>query len=69
MKQTLTIDKMSCDHCVARVTAKLSQIAGVEDVAIDLEKAQAVVTTRQEHSQADYQQALDKTIYKVVDLS
>ncbi|MBM9832792.1 heavy-metal-associated domain-containing protein [Enterococcus faecalis] len=69
MKQTLAIENMSCDHCVARVTDKLSQLAGVDQILVDLEKAEAVITTSQAYSQQDYQDALAKTIYKVTAVS
>nr|WP_307122096.1 cation transporter [Streptococcus moroccensis] len=65
MKQILTIENMSCDHCVARVTEKLSQLAGVEQVVVDREKGEAGVSTAEAYTQEDYQDALAKTIYKV----
>lgn len=66
MKQILTIENMSCDHCVARVTDKLSQLAGVDQVAVDLEKGEATVSTTEAYTQEEYQDALAKTIYKVI---
>jgi len=35
---------MTCDHCVAAVTAEVSAVAGVDSVAIDLASGQLTVT-------------------------
>lgn len=40
----IPIGGMSCQHCVKSVTGKLSGMAGVESVAVDLQKGQATVT-------------------------
>lgn len=47
------VPDVSCEHCVAAITKELSQIAGVEDVEVDLEskrvtvRAAATVTDQQ----------------------
>lgn len=69
MKQTLTVENMSCQHCVARITDKLSQLPEVTDVAVDLDKGQVVVDTTKAYSQSDYQEVLTKTIYKVTSVA
>ena len=38
---TVKIKGMSCQHCVASVTKALSQIEGVTDVRVNLEKGEA----------------------------
>jgi copper chaperone len=43
MKKTLSIEGMSCDHCVNRVKNALSEVAGVSSVEVDLAKKSAVV--------------------------
>ena len=35
---------MSCEKCVARVTASLQSVAGVRDVNVNLDQSLAVVT-------------------------
>ena len=40
----LNVTGMSCNHCVNSVTRALSEIAGVENVEVDLSGAKAVVT-------------------------
>lgn len=65
MEQILTVENMSCQHCVARITEKLQALDGVSQVQINLEDKQVQVTTEKNYNQADYQAALAKTIYQV----
>lgn len=43
MKRQLTIEGMTCGHCVARVKAALSGVRGVTAADVDLGKKTAVV--------------------------
>ena len=43
MKKTISIEGMTCGHCVGRVKAALSGIPGVARVEVDLGKKMAVV--------------------------
>ena len=43
MKKTLSIEGMSCNHCVNHVQNALSGVTGVESTAVDLAKKSAVV--------------------------
>lgn len=43
MKNILTIDGMSCGHCVMRVQSALLAIPGVTSADVDLNTRQAVV--------------------------
>lgn len=40
-KTTLTIEGMSCEHCVKAVSGIISEIAGVSDVLVDLKSKTA----------------------------
>ncbi|NYJ02919.1 copper ion binding protein [Nocardioides thalensis] len=42
---TWTVTGMTCGHCVASVTEEISEIPGVEDVAVTLETGAVVVTS------------------------
>ena len=66
MKQTIRLENLSCQNCVKHVTQHFLSMEGVSDVAVDLEKQTAQVTTDKSHSTSDYEAALAKTIYKVV---
>lgn len=35
--ETLKVSGMSCQHCVASVTKALEELAGIEDVSVNLE--------------------------------
>jgi copper chaperone CopZ len=39
-----TVTGMTCGHCAATVTEELAAVAGVEAVAVDLQRATATVT-------------------------
>ena len=41
---TYTVTGMTCGHCVASVTEEVSEVAGVQDVEVDLESGRMVVT-------------------------
>jgi len=43
MKKVLSIEGMSCAHCVAHVKEALESVAGVTKADVNLEKKQAVV--------------------------
>jgi copper chaperone len=43
MKKTLTVEGMSCNHCVNHVKNALADVAGVESAEVDLAKKSAVV--------------------------
>ncbi len=43
MKKELSIEGMSCGHCVAHVKTALSRVRGVEKAEVDLGKKVAVV--------------------------
>jgi copper chaperone CopZ len=41
---TYQVEGMTCSHCVASVTEEVSEIAGVADVAVELETGALTVT-------------------------
>lgn len=43
MKKVLSIEGMSCGHCVAHVKEALESVSGVTKAEVDLGKKQAVV--------------------------
>ncbi len=43
MRKTLSIEGMSCNHCVMHVKNALTEVQGVASVAVDLAKKNAVV--------------------------
>ena len=69
MKQIITLENISCQNCVKHDTEYFLKMEGVSDVQIDLDTKVATVTTDHIYSAEDYQAALAKTIYKVVDVA
>ena len=41
---TYTVTGMTCAHCVASVTEEVSEVPGVEDVAVELATGRLTVT-------------------------
>ena len=41
MQTIIKVKGMSCQHCVASVTKALSEIEGIADVQVDLDKGEA----------------------------
>ncbi|HFI0715839.1 TPA: heavy metal-associated domain-containing protein [Streptococcus suis] len=68
MKQTLKLKNLSCQNCVKHVTNHLLDLDGVEEVNILLDQQLAEVQTSAEHSLERYKEALEDTVYEVVEL-
>ncbi|HEM3171314.1 heavy-metal-associated domain-containing protein [Streptococcus suis] len=68
MKQTLKLKNLSCQNCVKHVTNHLLDLAGVEEVKIQLEEQLAEVETSVAYDLEQYQEVLDDTIYEVEEL-
>jgi copper chaperone len=65
----VNISGMHCNHCIASVTEELQELAGVEGVAIDLNKdsiSRAVITSRAELDTVQVQEAIAEAGYAVV---
>ena len=45
--ESFIVDGMSCGHCAASVTREVSGVAGVRDVAVDLESRTVTITADQ----------------------
>jgi len=43
-KQTFSVPDISCEHCVAAITAEVGAVAGVESVDVDLTTRTVTVT-------------------------
>ncbi|GAA4670823.1 heavy-metal-associated domain-containing protein [Gordonia humi] len=42
---TITVDGMTCGHCAASVREEIGEIAGVTDVAVDVESGRVDITS------------------------
>ncbi len=68
MKKQLSIEGMSCGHCVKHVEEALKEIGGVASVAVDLAKKSAVVEVSDAVADAQLKEAVEEAGYDVVDI-
>jgi copper chaperone len=68
MKKQLSIEGMSCGHCVKHVEEALKEIGGVTSVAVDLAKKKAVVEASDGVAEAQLKKAVEEAGYEVVDI-
>ena len=64
---TIKVKGMSCQHCVASVTKALSEIEGITDVQVSLEKGEATYTESSPVSEDKIKDAITKIGFEVVD--
>jgi len=69
MKKKLSIEGMSCGHCVGQTTKALEGLAGVTSVAVDLASKSAVVETDAEVSDDTIKTAGSEAGYTVTSIS
>ena len=63
--RTYTVDGMSCDHCVKAITGEVTQLDGVDAVAVDL-STKTVTVTGADVDDAAVTAAIDEAGYTVV---
>jgi copper chaperone len=66
MAKTLTIEGMSCKHCVNHVETALKELEGVSSVQVDLKKGIANVELTSEISDETFKNTIDEVGYTVV---
>jgi copper ion binding protein len=64
---TIKVKGMSCQHCVASVTNALSDIAGITEVKVNLEKGEATFNEQSPVSKDTIKDAITKIGFEVVD--
>jgi copper chaperone len=57
---TIKISGMRCGHCQGAVTKTLSEISGISDVKVDLDKGEATYTATSEVSIETIKEAIAK---------
>lgn len=63
---TITVQGMTCGHCVQAVTTELSKLDGVHDVRVDLATGQVDVASAGPLDDAAVRAAVDEAGYEVV---
>lgn len=65
MRKAITIEGMSCEHCVRHVTEALTELNGVENVEVNLNPGRAIIETEGEVLDSDIRAAVDEVGYEV----
>ncbi|HEV2758978.1 MAG TPA: copper ion binding protein [Acidimicrobiales bacterium] len=62
---TITVDGMTCGHCVNAVQTEVGKLEGVTDVAVDLSSGQVTVVAKSTPDPAALQEAVEEAGYEV----
>ncbi len=68
MNKILSIEGMSCQHCVMHVTNALNEVAGVSEVEVKLDDNSAVITAAGSVSDESIKEAVAETGYEVTNI-
>jgi copper ion binding protein len=68
VKKTLRIEGMSCNHCVNHVKNALLEIEGIIDVEVNLNSKTAVVISKQDIDDSEFEKAIDEAGYKLTNV-
>jgi copper chaperone len=60
-----TVTGMTCEHCVASVTEEISELPGVQGVAVDLPTGAVTVTSEQPLDDAAVRGAVEEAGYEL----
>lgn len=61
-----TVSGMTCGHCVSSVTEEISQIGGVQNVAVQLDSGKVTVTSDQPVGEDEVRAAVTEAGYTLV---
>jgi copper chaperone len=64
-ESTYTVTGMTCEHCIASVTEELSELDGVQAVAVTLDTGKVIVTSEQPLDDAEVRSAIEEAGYKL----
>ncbi len=68
MNKKLSIEGMSCQHCVMHVTNALNEVAGVSEVEVKLDDNSAVITAAGSVSDESIKEAVAEAGYEVTNI-
>ena len=63
---TVKVKGMSCQHCVASVTKTLSEVEGITDVQVDLDKGEATFNEQNPVDEQIIKDAITKIGFEVI---
>ena len=62
---TITVDGMTCGHCVNAVQTEVGKLDGVTDVSVDLASGQVTIVANQTPDAAALREAVEEAGYEV----
>lgn len=62
---TYTVTGMTCGHCVSSVTEEVQEIAGVQDVAVELESGAVTITSAEPVEESAVRSAVEEAGYQL----
>jgi copper chaperone len=62
---TITVDGMTCGHCVSAVQTEVGKLDGVTDVSVDLTNGQVTIVADTTPDPAALQEAVEEAGYEV----
>jgi copper ion binding protein len=62
---TITVDGMTCGHCVSAVQSEVGKVGGVTDVSVDLASGQVTVEAETTPDPAALQAAVEEAGYEI----
>lgn len=62
---TITVDGMTCGHCVNSVQTEVGKLEGVTDVAVDLASGQVTITAETAPDAGTLREAVEEAGYEV----
>ncbi len=62
---TITVDGMTCGHCVSAVQSEVGKIEGVTDVAVDLASGEVTVVAEQTPDLDALREAVEEAGYEI----
>ncbi|ROR30460.1 copper ion binding protein [Mobilisporobacter senegalensis] len=68
MTKKISIEGMSCSHCVNHVKESLEELNGVTKVDVDLDTKSAVLESSEDIKDEDIKSAIDEVGYEVVEI-
>ncbi|MDQ6526105.1 heavy-metal-associated domain-containing protein [Nocardioides sp. LHD-245] len=63
--QTFTVTGMTCGHCVASVTEEVQEIAGVQDVTVDLPSGAVTILSAAPLDESAVKAAVEEAGYQL----
>ena len=63
--QTFTVTGMTCGHCATSVSEEISELEGVQDVAVVVETGAVTVTSAAPLAEADVRAAVEEAGYQL----